>query len=87
LGTLWAYYQPDQVTFISPPGATIAYVWGDKTIEFHHCRVCGCTTHWEAVKKIGADRLAVNARLMEIETLENIPVRKFDGASSWAYLD
>jgi hypothetical protein len=29
--------------------------------------------------------MGINARLME--NFETIPVRKFDGASSWTYLD
>jgi len=79
LGTLWAYYRPEQVT--RSGGATDIYMWGDRDIEFHRCRVCGCITHWEAADKAKADRMGVNARLMEIESFDGIAIRKFDGAS------
>jgi hypothetical protein len=85
LGTLWAYYRPDQVTFQTPPEATFQYAWGDKGIAFHHCRTCGCTTHWSSLK--GGDRLGVNARLMDPEVRAKARVRRFDGASSWTFLD
>jgi hypothetical protein len=65
--------------------ATFAYVWGDKMLELHHCRTCGCTTHWTPIGQAYANRMGINARLME--NFETIPVRKFDGASSWTYLD
>jgi hypothetical protein len=81
LGILWAYYRPGQVRLIRSPGATTAYVRGDRTLEFHHCKLCGCTTHWESTDKTNANRMAVNARLFEAVDLDGIPVRKFDGAS------
>jgi len=87
LGALWAYYRPDQVRFAGSPDATAAYVWGDRMIEFHHCKGCGCTTHWSSVDRANADRMGVNARLMAPEDLAGVPVRRFDGASSWTFLD
>jgi hypothetical protein len=86
LGTLWAYYRPDQVRFIGARDATFSYVHGDKSLEFHHCRTCGCTTHWESVDKAYADRMAVNARLFDPADLQGVRVRKFDGADTWTYL-
>ncbi|WP_445082901.1 GFA family protein [Chelativorans sp. YIM 93263] len=41
LGTRWIYYHPRQVSFVEGAGKTIAYVWGDGTLEFHHCPTCG----------------------------------------------
>ena len=64
LGALWSYYEPGQVRLIPPSGATAIYTWGRKSIEFHTCKVCGCTTHWSAVDK-SVNRMGVNARLME----------------------
>ncbi|HEY5072454.1 MAG TPA: hypothetical protein VII63_10535 [Caulobacteraceae bacterium] len=46
LGVHWAYYAPREVTLIAASDATAAYVRGDRTLAFHHCRTCGCTTHW-----------------------------------------
>lgn len=63
------------------------YVQGERTLAIHHCPTCGCVTHWERVKKEGADRMAVNARLMTPADIADVPVRRFDGASTWTYLD
>ena len=86
LGTLWAYYRPDQVSFLTPRDATFAYLWGDREIEFHHCRICGCTTHWEAAEKPG-QKMGINARLMAPEIRAAARIRKLDGADTWTYLD
>ncbi|MBI3678026.1 MAG: hypothetical protein HY243_15565 [Proteobacteria bacterium] len=77
-GALWAYYSPKQVRIAPPSGATFIYMWGDKEIEFHTCKTCGCTTHWAAVDKT-LDRMAVNARLMEPQVLARASVRKILG--------
>jgi hypothetical protein len=80
LGTLWAYYRPDQVTLTHAAGATEAYVWGDKMLALRRCATCGCVTHWEPIGQAPADRMGVNARLLDIP-LDGIPIRMFDGAS------
>jgi len=85
LAAQWAYYTPEEVHVICEPNATRTYAWGDKLIEFHHCRNCGCTTHYESLA--GRPRRAVNARLMEPDDLRGVRIRHFDGASSWKYLD
>ena len=82
-GMLCAYYTPAQVTL---SGATDTYMWGDKMIEFHRCKICGCFTHWSAVDK-SMDRMGVNARLMPPEILAQARVRKFDGADTWTFFD
>ena len=87
LGALWAYYRPDQVTLVGAADATVAYSRGERLLEFHHCRICGCTTHWESTDKNNADRMGVNARLLPREALAGVPVRKFDGADTWKFLD
>jgi len=75
------------VRITAPPGVLSAYVWGDKTIEFYHCKKCGCVTHYESVNKDGNYRIAVNTRNMKADDTASIRVRMFDGASSWKYLD
>ena len=82
-GWLVAHYSPKQVTVV---GETDTYSWGDKSIEFHRCKVCGCATHWSAVDKT-LDRMGVSARLMPPEVLAQARVRHLDGADSWTYLD
>jgi len=83
---LWAYGTLANVTLIAPPDSTIAYVQGDRTLAFHVCRVCGCTTHWISLEAEGdAWRIAVNMRMAAPEDYAAIPVRDFDGADSWTY--
>jgi hypothetical protein len=84
-GTLWAYYRPAQVRIVQGAGTTVAYVQGERTLAAHHCPTCGCVTHWASLT--GADRMAVNARLMDERDIEGVRVRRLDGASTWAYLD
>ena len=85
-GSLTAYYSPKDVRLIPAQGATDIYMWGDKSMEFHRCKVCGCFTHWAAVDKT-LDRMGVNARLMPPEVLATARVRHFDGADTWKYFD
>jgi len=67
-GTLWAYYSPQLVEVSPPSGATDIYQWGERRLEFHRCKDCGCITHWAAVDK-SYDRMGVNARLLPPECL------------------
>jgi len=87
LGALWAYYTKDQVTFVMAPDATVGYAQGEKSLATHHCRICGCTTHWASLSPENPDRVAINARLFPPEDRAGIPVRHFDGAETWTYLD
>ena len=64
----------------------MAYLWGDKTIEFYHCKYCGCVTHYESIEKDDNSRIAVNARTMLPADIADVPVRTFDGAASWEYV-
>lgn len=64
-----------------------AYIWNDRVIEFYHCTNCGCLTHYEDVEKNPGSRLAVNARMFPPEEIADIPVRHFDGAGTWEFLD
>ncbi len=85
-GVLWAYYSPKLVRITPETGATDIYMWDDKAIEFHRCKVCGCVTHWAPVDK-KHDRMGVNARLMAPEVLAQASVRFLDGAVTEKYLD
>jgi len=85
LGVRWAYYAPEEVQVVCAPGATGTYRWNDRCIEFHHCRTCGCTTHYDGCAP--EPRRAVNARLMDPRDIEGVRIRYFDGADTWKYLD
>ncbi|HZH26901.1 MAG TPA: GFA family protein [Azospirillaceae bacterium] len=87
IGALWAYDHPSQVRMSAGVGKTVAYVQGDRTLGLHHCPTCGCVTHWESVNKETAERMGLNARLLDPAEIEGVRVRRFDGASTWTYLD
>lgn len=85
LGTLWGYYAPADVRIT---GETATYRRGDKTIDFHHCPVCGIATHWSPLPGREGNRMGINARLLPDDILAGARVRRLDGASEdWKYLD
>ena len=86
-GCKWAYYTRKSVKVISPKDNMKAYLWGDKMIEFYHCKNCGCVTHYESTRKGPGDRIVVNARMMPAEAIADVPERLFDGADTWKYLE
>jgi hypothetical protein len=81
--TLWEYFSPKEVAIT---GATDIYLWGDKSIEFHRCKGCGCVTHWAPVDKTH-ERMGVNCRMLEPDVLSGVRVRKLDGFATWKFLD
>ncbi len=83
LGVLWAYYSPRAVTVTGP---TATYQWDDRSLFFHHCQACGCTTHWSPADPV-VDRMGVNARLMAPDVLAAARVRRLDGAVTGKYID
>jgi hypothetical protein len=86
-GARWAYFSRDQVRLEAEPGTLSNYCWGDRFIDFWHCTVCGCLTHYTSVDTEPGSRFAVNARMLPPEVMESLPVRHFDGADTWQYLD
>lgn len=72
---LWAYYRPADVRL---QGATEIYMWGERSIEFHRCKTCGCVTHWAPADK-SYQRMGINARLLEPSVLAAIPVEHTSG--------
>lgn len=86
-GALWAYFTRRTATVSCEPDTISAYSWGDKSIEFIHCRSCGCLTHYESVDKGVDSHVALNARMMSPADIADIPIKTFDGADTWEYLD
>jgi hypothetical protein len=84
-GVLWAYYSPSQVHFTRPL-VSDTYMWDDMSIQFHRCRACGCVSHWSSVDA-AVDRMGVNARLMDPETIKQSRIRRLDGAVTERYID
>ena len=85
IGALWAHDSIEKFE-IQSSGETSTYIWGDKSLAFHSCKNCGCTTHWANLDP-GGDVMAVNCRMVDPEDVVSIPVKQFDGADSWEYLD
>ena len=83
LGVLWAYYEPAEAIV---EGATDTYARGPRTIDFHRCRTCGCTTHWAPVAR-DPNRMGINARLLPRRVLAAARRRRLDGWITEAYLD
>lgn len=77
-GVRWGYYRPTEVRFHAGPDATDYYSWGEKNLEFHRCRSCGCVTHWQD-KDPTSNRLGLNACLFEPADIAQVPVCQSPG--------
>jgi hypothetical protein len=88
-GALWSYHTATSVKVIrARPDALAAYAWGNKSLNFRHCRTCGCVVYHEPARRRRPDsRLGVNARLMAPEDIAGVRIRRLDGAATWKYLD
>ena len=75
LGAMWAHAPANEIVFPGGQQATSRYIWGDKSIAFHSCKTCGCTTHWENLSSDATARMAVNLALAEPEDIAGIRVR------------
>ena len=86
IGALWSYYTLADVEISAPEGG-VEYIWGDCMMVIHSCSRCGCTTHYVAVEGGPEARVGVNMRMAPREITEAIPVRRFDGADTWTFID
>ncbi|WP_394204471.1 GFA family protein [Shewanella waksmanii] len=83
---LWGYYAPADVT-IAVANSVTAYQWGDKCIDFFHCDICGCATHYLTTNKVADTKYGINFRMADAKECQAIPVRHFDGADSWQFIE
>ena len=82
---LWAHVPLEAATI---RGETIAYAHGDRTLAFHSCAICGGTTHWLPLKpQRGKPWMALNMAMAAPDAIAGLPLRRFDGAESWRFLD
>ena len=61
-------------------GDTEIYMRGDRMLEMHRCKNCGCVMWWVPVDK-NYDRMGINARMLPLGSWDTTPVKKCDGAS------
>jgi len=85
-GAIWAYFKTAEVNIAVKSEQPRAYIWGDEIINFMCCPICGCVTHYTGREK-APDRVAVNTRMSPLDEVADIPIRHFDGADTWEYLD
>jgi hypothetical protein len=78
LAARWAYYSAKSVRVLCNPGALQAYVYGDRTYEYYHCKICGCVTHYRRINTNNNERIAVNSRMMVPEDVTSIKVVRLD---------
>ena len=91
-GALWAYLDSEgDFVLTTPPERGATYQWRSKSIEHHHCAVCGCGTWsrsplWDLATKRpvpGKYRIQVNAWLLDDFDPDAQPVKVIDGKNLW----
>lgn len=86
---LWGYYQQQEVS-VSSVTPTSIYCWGNRYMNFHHCTICGCVTHYMTTEKLKSEQnrewAGVNFRMMDSKEIQDIPIKHFDGAVSFKYI-
>ena len=87
LGALWAYFDLQEVEISRGDKPVKTYSWGEKTITYHRCDKCGCTTHYTALEDDGSELIALNCRMAPPAQVDAIKILKFDGRDSWKFLD
>jgi len=86
LGSLWVHAEKHLINLNYSDGDTITYIHGDKSLAFHSCKKCGCSTHWESLENNNT-RVGLNFRMCDPQIIADFPIRRFDGADSWAFLN
>ena len=86
-GGLWAHDDRARIRLSYDPVKVVRYIWGDKTLAFISCKLCGGTTHWESLEPETRPRMAVNCAMADPRAIADLRVRRFDGAETWQYLD
>ena len=86
-GGPWVYFPFGTVVITGHPENTTDYVWGDRTLRTVRCRTCGSVTHWEPLQPTSDGRHGVNLANFDPALIASVPVRRFDGADTWAFID
>jgi hypothetical protein len=89
-GAIWAYCRRSAMRLRCTRGALSRYTRRGGTLQFYHCRTCGCVTHYERSTKRadGSDRVGINIRnIDDPAAVALLPIRMFDGAATWRVLE
>lgn len=87
IGALWFGFDPSEVVITIKSEPTVPYLRPAGELAFHHCPKCGCTTHYETTEKCMINKIAINGRLLDMKDRAKIKLTKFDGATSWKFVD
>lgn len=79
---LWAYGTTKTVRVQCRTADVQTYQYDNKTFLYHRCATCGCVTHYTRVNVARDDRLAVNARMIDPDTIAHVPVKTLDVQSN-----
>ena len=86
-GALWGNYEPHLVQIEAVTTDMQPYSWAEKYVAFIHCKGCGCLTHYVTTEKTKEATVGVNFRMAERAAIHTIPIRYFDGAETWTFLE
>ena len=81
------YYQTMEVAISGDLDGYVRRDMDQPCIEMWRCRTCGILTHWSLLDKWPhddiprPDRMGVNARLLDAEVADDLPIQHSDGAS------
>ena len=75
------YYRPKEVAVTGTVDPYVRTDLDEACLTTWHCGRCGCTTHWTGLGEHAEGRMGVNARLLDDELLDGLPVKQVDGAS------
>lgn len=87
LGTLWIYTDAANITINANDENSLSYSHADKELDFRTCKTCGTSILWQSATTPGKGRTALNLNMAELEVIMTIPIRHFDGADTWKFLD
>lgn len=87
-GVLWAYGYIGHDIQTTGDTNTYRRSDGDGDIDFHFCAVCACVTHYVAITANADGRhwTAVNLRMSDPASINDLPVNHFDGHDSFENL-
>jgi hypothetical protein len=75
------YFPSDELRIEGEFDGYVREDMSEPCLRNYRCRRCGVVTHWTLLSDPPYDRMGVNARLLEPETLKDVPVREMDGRS------